>query len=68
MTKDEAEKEAKKKNSEAIGEFCPLIKDICRKDCICWASSLPRKYSNSDNYITSTPHCGNMMFWRECQP
>lgn len=68
MNEAEAKVEAKIKNDAVPKEFCPLINGMCHKDCICWSPSVPRKYGSSGKYITTVPHCGNMMFWRECNP
>lgn len=49
MTKDEAEKELTEILSGKIADwFCPLIKDKCNTDCICF--SAPYKYKSS-NFI-----------------
>ena len=34
MTRVEAEKQAKELNKTEPKWFCPLIKDMCRKDCV----------------------------------
>lgn len=41
MTKEEAKKEAERKNNDFDRKrvFCPLTKYMCRTDCYCWEKS-----------------------------
>ncbi len=66
MNLEEAEIEVIRKNASDVKEFCPLTKETCRTDCVCWQQSYPKDYGD-DKYIATEPHCGNMMFWRECE-
>lgn len=53
------------KNRSMFLKFCPLIKDQCNEDCVCY---VPSRYfelnlSNSTyQYQVYEPHCGNAMF------
>ena len=45
-------------NLEAPDWFCPLIKDVCRKDCVCYAEAFVWKAATFTVYW---PCCGNPM-------
>ena len=39
MSKKEAEKKALEKNKEMAKKFCPLARQNCRPDCVCYYSA-----------------------------
>ena len=68
MTKEEAEKEAQRKNAEPVTKLCPLVKNYCDKDCVCYREAgvfKNRWYENE--YEVSEPGCSNAMFFNECR-
>ena len=57
MTRGEAERKLKNHKKESLG-FCPLIKDNCRMDCVCFVKAEIWKPSSlSDTYFFSEHHC-----------
>ena len=72
MTRQEAEKEAKKLNSIEPKWYCPLIKDMCRKDCINFQMAYPESTEeksngmlhdiNDDSFVVNGFVCSNAMY------
>jgi len=63
MNKQAAEKEAAEKNLTDPKEFCPLINQICRKDCVCWIKFRAHPLcTSSESYAVRGGYCGNGMF------
>jgi len=80
MTKTEAEAEVKELNKQHPNWFCPLIKDICRKDCVCFCEAFYWSEKPEGNgklvdikrndFKAQDHYCGNGMFANidfECQ-
>ncbi len=68
-TKQEAETYANGLNINALSElkFCPLIKDRCKPECVCFSHSKERETKYSDKTVKWTvyneyPGCDNAMF------
>ena len=40
MTDQEKEKKTRDSNKKFHAKFCPLIKDYCRQDCVCFDSAM----------------------------
>jgi len=64
-TRGEAEK--KLENLERLNPewFCPLIKDMCLTDCVCYRKAIPYIYKNecsSKPYRVYGGYCDNAMF------
>ena len=70
MDKEESLQEAKRKDIEAHGNrgFCPLIRDECNVDCVCWImATVHERASKEGEYVVRGGNgCCNQMFWREC--
>jgi len=70
-TRECAEKIAEIKKIDYIRKppFCPLVKDSCRVDCVCFVNSIVREITpvayQKDKYTwwyTEDPYCNNAMF------
>ncbi len=64
---EEAKKTVRELNKNTILylEFCPLIKDRCNSECVCFEISRfteRRIYEQDNEYTITNPHCGNAMF------
>lgn len=66
MTRDEAQKEVDRLKALPVLDFCPLLKDVCRKDCTCYVEAYKRQHSDA-SYFTQIGYCGNAMFSNECR-
>jgi hypothetical protein len=62
-----------KKKEESLKTYCPLIKDMCRPDCVCWIegritrfSTYKPKEGEEETYFIRGNECGNYMFFGEC--
>lgn len=71
MTRQEAEKEAKKLNEVDPQWFCPLINSMCRKDCVnfilAYVTSVNKKTNmlhnaKDDDFTVEGFVCSNAMF------
>lgn len=61
----EAQLKADKKNrNQKPEEFCPLIIDVCRKDCVCFIDAFVMNCVENE-YTTRGFLCGNEMFSRK---
>lgn len=62
LTEEEAEGKLSDKHMETI--FCPLIKDMCRTDCVCYAKSFvyDNKMGGVTRYMIQEGYCDNDMF------
>ena len=66
FTKDEAEAVMAGLNDTEPREFCPLIKDICHKDCVCFAPPVvvtrAGQFMGNKSYFVYGNCCSNGMF------
>ncbi len=60
MTREEAEKQVIENNKKGIESFCPLIKHMCRIDCISFIPSKLHRYN--DDYSVYAPYCSCNLF------
>ena len=62
-TQEEADAKAKELDAQDAEWFCPLIKEQCRKTCVCFskASIVCRKYDKVP-FTVYPPRCENAMF------
>ncbi len=66
-TLEEAKKMVQARNHNTILylKFCPLIKDKCNPECVCFEISrfaVRRIYGKDDEYTITIPRCDNAMF------
>lgn len=48
--------------------FCPLVKEMCKNNCICFGQAviILREYGDDKGkYFIHPPYCSNKMFWNE---
>lgn len=67
MTEVEAEAldEVSRLNAQEPTQFCPLIKSVCRKDCVCFRPAEVVK-NRAGVICTLKAECVNAMFFNEC--
>jgi len=78
MTRQEAEAEVKELNKVEPKWFCPMIKDMCRKDCInfvyAYVEEIEHKSNGmlhdikDDNFQTGGFVCSNAMYIGDMLP
>ena len=66
LSKAEAEAEVERLNKMEPDWFCPLIKDVCIKKCVCFVNAKVHvhttKHLGTTYYNVQELHCNNAMF------
>jgi len=62
LSEDEAKSKLSDEHMKKV--FCPLTKDMCRIDCVCYVPSFvyPIKLNNVTKYAIEQGYCSNAMF------
>ena len=64
MNKAQANKEAKRIDSLFL-PFCPMIKEQCHHECICFRKAVASLKDSDGNYEVRDTYCSNNLFNEE---